>query len=49
MDASVFHVTPEEIKSYIKVDNSEQRIIKKETSDDGGTYVRAVVILLHVS
>lgn len=44
VDASVFHVTPEEIKSYIKAENSEQRILKKETTDNGGMCIPTYIM-----
>ena len=36
VDASVFHVTPEEIKTYIKVKDSDQLILKKSHQDNQG-------------
>jgi hypothetical protein len=36
VDASVFHVTPEEIKTYIKAKDSDQLILKKSKKDDQG-------------
>jgi hypothetical protein len=36
VDASVFHVTPEEIKTYIKVKDSDQLILKMSHLDNQG-------------
>ena len=36
VDADVFHISPEDIKTYIKVKDSDQKVLKTKAGDDKG-------------
>ena len=36
VDASVFHISPESIKTYIKMKDSDQLVLKNKAAEDKG-------------
>ena len=45
VDASVFHISPEDIKTYIKKKDSDQFVLKNKAEEDKGTYLLLLVVI----